>query len=251
MNRNASDTDKLADLTARGYCLLGRIVAPQSLSTLEGELATLAAAECAKLGLPGGSLEAALARGGVYRDNLFAQIKNLLAVRAVANEVIAHLQGIGLFQELDLRIPSVHATLKGDLPRDGTFDLPFHQDYRLTRSHRAWRAWIALRDVGPRLGSMEIIPGSHVQRFTHDVADGGYARIDPAQFETGVERVIPELTAGEGLLFNPLLAHRSVTNQGERMKIVLILHIEDAAALYDPDDPDDSIGRFIDISNGR
>jgi ectoine hydroxylase-related dioxygenase (phytanoyl-CoA dioxygenase family) len=135
-----------------------------------------------------------------------------------------------------MRVPSIYQTLKGDLPDDDSYTLPFHQDYRLTRSHRAYRLWIPLRDVGRTKGSIELASGSHKDRFDYVVEGTDYPYIPEKRIVGAYETESLTLAAGSAVLFNTLIVHRSVPNKSQRIKFVLILHIEDLTALLTPEE---------------
>jgi ectoine hydroxylase-related dioxygenase (phytanoyl-CoA dioxygenase family) len=56
---------------------------------------------------------------------------------------------------------------------------------------------------------------------------------------------VEELTvsAGDGVLFSPFLVHGSVANRSDRVKLVMLVQIQDLSTMFDPDDASDEIGR--------
>jgi hypothetical protein len=219
-----------------GVCILHDVVAPDLLATFEAQVAEVGRAECAKLGIDPGSREplaAALDHDRDYRVFLFGKIKQLSSLGAMTRCVLDQLDAAGVLARLGIAVPGVHQTLKGDLPDDHAYDLPFHQDHVLNRSNRSCRVWIALRDVDATCGSMEVAPRSHRHKFDYVAGEDGYLHVEEADVAGRFETRTLELPAGSGVLFSPWLVHRTVPNRGQRIRFSLIVHVDDLTALYD------------------
>jgi ectoine hydroxylase-related dioxygenase (phytanoyl-CoA dioxygenase family) len=109
---------------------------------------------------------------------------------------------------------------------------------------RAWRLWIALRPASEYLGTMAIYPGTHRSGVIfHNVEDKSKPVIDPAIY-AGIDPVVLDLPAGEGVLINPLCLHASVPNRSDRTKFTLLVQVQDIAAVIDPDDPMDDLANL-------
>ena len=237
-----------AKLDEAGFALLPIAVGTEDLAVFEDQIARLGKIECRKHGIDAGdseALAAALSLGGNYRTMLFNKIKQLGILQAITQDLIAQLRVSGAFTRLGIDILSYYQTLKGDLPNDHLFDLPYHQDYLLTRSHRAYRAWISLRDANRVDGSVEFAVGSHHDAFEYQTGENGYRHIPENQIAGRFDMETIEFPAGGGVLFNPLIVHRSVPNRGKRMKFALIIQIEDAASLANPFDANDKLAKLI------
>jgi hypothetical protein len=235
-------------LEERGYSLIPGIVAADRLDEFEDQIRRIGEIERRKHHTDAGEVEplcSALSLGGTYRTMLFDKIKQLAVVHDMTRDVMMRLGDSGALAKLGIQILTFYQTLKGDLPGDELFVLPYHQDYKLTRSHRAFRAWIPLRDANRINGSIELAVGSHRGTFKYEMAADGYRYIPSKQVEGQYETVAIELPRGSCVLFNPLLVHRTVPSSGKRMKFALIIQIEDAAALADPFDANDRITRLV------
>lgn len=218
-----------------------------SLAIFEKQIQRIGEIECEKHGLEPDAdepLATALTIGGDYRVTLFNKVKQLHIIHEMTYELMAGLENSGMFARLGIELPSLYQTLKGDLPDDDQFTLPYHQDYKLTRCHKAYRAWIPLRDANPIDGSIEFAVGSHREAFPFETDEGGYRLISDRLIDGRFDTSVVDLPGGSGVIFNPLIAHRSVANRGTRMKFALIVQIEDAATLANPFDPNDRLTRL-------
>jgi hypothetical protein len=221
------------------------------LVAFEQQVARIAAIECRKHALPdedADPIAPALRLGGAYRTMLFTKLKQLDVLREMTDAVVGRLRRGGLVERLGLELLCVHSTLKGDLPGDDRFFFLWHQDYLLTRSHRAYRLWLPLRPVNAIDGGMEFAIGSHREQFPYADGAGNYPHIPAAAVDGRFATKVMDLPAGDGVLFDPRIVHRSVANHGRRTRFVLIVHLEDAAALAHPLDPTDPLAQFMMIA---
>jgi len=181
---------------------------------------------------------------------LFDHVKKLFCLAQLSMEIATALEQVGFFDRGGMAVPIVWPTLRGDLPGEGTYELPLHQDYATTRCRTAWRMWIPLRDVDGRHGTMEVVPGSHKRgpyRYSNgSVATPSIDRIELAQLGLAPQSL--ELTAGDGVIFNPWLVHGSVPNRSDRTKWVLLLHIQDLTTFVNPDEPADPLRSFLELT---
>lgn len=222
-------------MAVKGYCILDNLVDTAQLEKFERQITAIGRRECAKLSLDPGAAEpliAVLDMDQAYRVFMFDKLKQLWVLREIAATVMERLNAVDFFERSGICVPTVHQTLKGDLPGDPTYTFPFHQDFRLIRSHRTYRLWIPLRDVGVTAGTIEIAAGSHKDRFDF-VRDGtDYPHIPDDKISGVYDTQVFTLSAGSAVLFNPHAAHRSVAGTSDRIRFVLILHIEDITALF-------------------
>jgi phytanoyl-CoA hydroxylase len=87
---------------------------------------------------------------------------------------------------------------------------PPHQDWRsMQGSLNAMVIWVPLVDISHELGTLEIIPGSHLWGLLDSREDEWYRRIDglsDQQYQS------VEVRAGDALFFSAFLVHRSGNN---------------------------------------
>jgi hypothetical protein len=242
------------ELTARGYTRVPRLLDSDSLREFEGVVSAAARALARRRGIAESSHEPLIdlmKRGGQHRVRLFGMLKQLFVVQRMSVTIGDRLAAGGFLSWAGIEAPAIWPTLRVDLPDEGTYLLPMHQDYGSMHCHRAWRVWIALRDLDVHHGTMRMVPGSHTRGcLPHDTSDPNYPRVLPSLYEG---QPIVELTvrAGDAILFNPLLLHESVPNRSERIKFVLLLQVQDASTLADPDDPKDALYDFARIAAVR
>jgi phytanoyl-CoA hydroxylase len=87
---------------------------------------------------------------------------------------------------------------------------PPHQDWRsMQGSLNAMVVWVPLADVPRELGTLEIIPGSHIWGLQDSREDEWYRRIEGLRDE---QYNSVEVSAGDVLFFSAFLVHRSGNN---------------------------------------
>jgi ectoine hydroxylase-related dioxygenase (phytanoyl-CoA dioxygenase family) len=236
-----------------GLAILNGLVCAQELAAFEHDIALVGERLAAQRNIERRSGEAiadVLRAAGPHRAMLFDHVKRLFSVARLSVEIGSALEQAGLFQHSGISVPIVWPTLRADLPGEGTYELPLHQDYATTRCRTAWRLWIPLRDVDRQLGTMEVVPGSH-KKGPYPYSSEGLAApsIDRSELaQRNLAGQALELSAGAGVLFSPWLVHGSVPNRSPRTKWVLLLHVQDLAAFVNPDEPNDPVYPFLELT---
>ncbi len=247
----ALDFDRLEQ---DGFSVLSGVIRPEELAGFEREIALVGEQLATQRGVERKSSEAiadVLIAAGPHRAMLFDHIKRLFSLTRWSTEIGTALEQAGLFRRSGIAVPIVWPTLRGDLPGEGSYELPLHQDYATTRCRTAWRMWIPLRAVDRHHGTMEVVPGSH-SRGPYPYSRGempGGAFIDRRELsQRGLASQSLELPAGDGVIFSPWLVHGSVPNRSDRTKWILLLHVQDLAAFVNPDEPTDPIRPFLELT---
>jgi ectoine hydroxylase-related dioxygenase (phytanoyl-CoA dioxygenase family) len=235
-----------------GFAVLKGLVHSQELARFEHDIAVAGEELAAQRGIARTSDEAiadVLRSAGRHRAMLFDHIKRLFSLLRLSTEIGTALEEAGLLRHAEIAVPIVWPTLRADLPGEATYFLPLHQDYATTRCRTAWRLWIPLRDVDRHHGSMDVVPGSHRESFRYRHEGAASLSIERDELtRRGLTTQTLELSAGDGVIFNPWLVHGSVANQSQRTKWVLLLHVQDLAAFVNPDEPNDPIYPFLELT---
>jgi hypothetical protein len=240
-------------LEADGFAVIPGLIFPEELAGFERDIALVGERLAAQRGVERRSDEAiadVLVAAGPHRAMLFDHVKRLFSLARLSTEIGTALEQAGLFQRAGIAVPIIWPTLRGDLPGEGTYELPLHQDYVTTRCRTAWRMWIPLRDVDRQHGTMEVVPASHKSGpYPYASKNTGSLSIDRCEIERrGLTAHSLELPAGDGVLFSPWLVHGSVPNRSQRTKWVLLLHVQDLAAFVNPDEPADPLRSFLELT---
>jgi hypothetical protein len=133
---------------------------------------------------------------------------------------------------------------------------PLHSDYVHfgTLPHlRLAACWIALEDIHPDSGPLQVVPGSHKDEiFCYDdlglpiPTSIGEVKVQYGLYEdwvrdrlkqTSTEAVVPKLAKGDALIWSANLLHGSpdcIDNQLSRMSQVTHYHFEDVRKFYNP-----------------
>jgi hypothetical protein len=248
------DSELAGEFERDGFVTLEDMVSAGDLAAFESEIGEISEHYAQSFGLSAGGdtgLIEAFRRGGNLRKVLYGMIQGLPSIRALTEVAIENLWSSGLLSARGIGLPSILTNLRVDLPNEERFLLPMHQDYAGMRSHNAVRLWLPLRAVDAEAGTMYVVRGSHAQGYLpHDLSDPASPSVKPSEFDSE-SRELVELGAGSGVFFDMFMLHQSVPNVSQRIKFVLVLTIQDLLKLADPDDPDDSTGRFFHIHDGR
>jgi len=145
---------------------------------------------------------------------------------------------------LETRAVSVIEDQLLDKPPGGA-PLATHQDYRywqFSTSPRMLTCWIALDDMSPEIGTVQVVPGSH--RWGHQVVERNLAEdfrasvdgatsylqvaeaLRPPDAEIQLTPVI--VPTGGGVLFHSLTIHSSGRNTTDRRRRALSIHYASA-----------------------
>jgi ectoine hydroxylase-related dioxygenase (phytanoyl-CoA dioxygenase family) len=230
------------EIENNGYVVLEQLVSPDRLTAFETTMEQFSASElkrrCVQRTRKDGLHDLMLSDRD-YREALFPMLKYLKIVQLISVEVGNLLADAGFLEAWGFESPLIWPSLRVDLPDENTYLLPLHQDFRSTKCSRSLRLWIPLRDANRRNGTMRLIPGSHRHGLhPHDADDSFFGRRIGERFYLGQPEYMVEIGAGDGLLFDPLLIHGSVGAQGDLLKYVLLIQIQDLSTfLHNPSRP--------------
>lgn len=231
------DTERLDQ---DGFVILPSLLQPGEIIAFENAIARFAAAQANQLGLTPNAQEpfvAVFSRGGQYTKRIYKLLERLAILHRMAHRIGEELEHSGFLSRAGVEVPLIWPDIRADIPDDRKRSLPVHQDIASTQCAKAWRLWIALRPANAHTGSMAIYPGTHRHGLVpHRITDAAQPEADP-KFYSGVEPIILDLAAGDGVLMNPLVLHASVLNRSDRTKFTLMLQVQDFASVIDPDDP--------------
>lgn len=182
-----------------------------------------------------------------YRRYLFPLLRRLHILERISAEIGAQIAQNGFLNRHGYRAPLIWPYFRADLPHEAVYELRFHQDIVSTDSAKAWRIWLPLRDVDRHHGSIELVSGSHkLGWLAHSQGDMLEVLVDQALIPEE-RRVCIEMAAGDAVLLDPHIIHRSVPNRSERVKFVALIQVQDGAELLGPDKdtykPDSSVSR--------
>lgn len=161
-------------------------------------------------------------------------------VRAVQNLPISFALGssertISLVRSLGLRHPafSTKPIITMWSQRTATsyahWMVPAHQDWRsIQGSLNCLIIWVALDDVSPERGPLELIPGSHLWGLLPTVEDEWYRHVSDARVDDNAFESLP-MKAGDAVLFSAFLVHRSGRNTSEDFRYSVQYRYNDLA----------------------
>lgn len=241
-------------LTEDGFVVLRDLIDDARLEAFEEKVDVLGAAACRRLGIEPEAGEPFIdltRRGGEYWSQFYELLERLFVLEQMNVDVGEFLQESGFLDWAEFEAPVIWPDVRADPPDDETLLLRVHQDFASTRCHRAWRLWVPLRRADEHHGSMRVFAGTHSSGLLpHSMDDPRYPEV-PREHWEDARSVVLELPAGDGVLFHPLLLHESVPNRSDRMKFTLLLQVQDLTTVCHPEDPDEPMGEFLELTERR
>jgi phytanoyl-CoA hydroxylase len=218
----------LAELRASGYARLGRVLSDEGIATLRARIDDIMLGRVTHEGLffqhdsDTGRYEDLVRRQGFVGPSLqYRKIEKL-----ERDPVFRAYIGNAIFERI-LRelmpgaITLYRAVLFNKAARGGT-DLPWHQDggifWGLDRPPLV-QIWTTLDDATEASGCLEIIPGSHSKGLVTPL--GGVVQPEYVSASVEERRVFVPARAGEALLVDNLVWHRSGTNRTDEPRRAL------------------------------
>ena len=136
-------------------------------------------------------------------------------------------------EKLGLQIPiSRNVAIRIDLPEEGQYLQPLHQDVRGIKSANAVNFWVPLQDVDERSGGLTVLLGSHVNGpiMPVGVNESGYQIFSEEQIAP-YEKHVLSMSTGEALIFSPYLVHGSTAVETGDLRLTVTIRYDDGAAM--------------------
>ncbi len=246
----AIDTE---DLDRNGFAFLKRIVPQTDIDEFEAAITSFSEAQLRNTKTPRRASEPFIdvfSRGGLYAERVYKLLEDLFVLHRISVHIGQELRSSGFLDWAKIEVPLIWPDIRADLPNSKSA-LPVHQDYASTKCHNAWRLWIPLRPSNARTGSMLVYPGTHKAGVVPHNTEDPLNPFVEAQYYSGIQAVVLDLPAGDGVLISPLLLHASVPNRAERVKFTLMIQVQDYATMVHPNDKRDKFAIFERISSAR
>lgn len=123
---------------------------------------------------------------------------------------------LGLFAPIGLKFPNICTRAvaffnsKHLATNDIYHTVPAHQDWKsMQGSLNSVVLWFPLMNISKELGALQVVPGSHTRGLLTSSVVEGFGLVDCYKDE---DFISAELDAGDALLFNSFLVHRSGIN---------------------------------------
>ena len=112
---------------------------------------------------------------------------------------------------------------------EGHWKTPAHQDWRsIQGSLNSVVVWVSLDKVGPELGQLEVIPGSHLRGLLPAETDDWYMHITEDNYDVNDFQAVPT-DCGDVLIFSTFLIHRSGENLKDNHRYSMQFRFNDLA----------------------
>ncbi len=171
---------------------------------------------------------------------LYDRLRYLPALSRMSGSPVIH----EMCRDLGMQHPSLMGccNMRMDRPNDERHLFAWHQDsVYLLGSFNAVTVWIPLQEVNHRMGTIQVIPGSHKAGLApfKRISDKAVAPYVPMlQRDIALDREVKEepvtITANRGdiVVFKQMLLHRSTPNLGGQVRWTVQLRVTD---LSDPE----------------
>ena len=116
-------------------------------------------------------------------------------------------------------LPHPRNILRAIFPRSATYSTPPHQDhFYIGGSRDTWTCWFPLGDCSVELGSLAVLPGSHLTGFldVHEAHGAGGRAVAVAEDGTWAGG---DFASGDVLLLHSLMVHQGRDNQTDRLRL--------------------------------
>ena len=143
------------------------------------------------------------------------------------NEIIHVVKRLGVKTPCYAVRPIIMINNPSTSQQEENWRMPPHQDWRdVQGSLNAVMVWIALKDVTSDIGSLQIIPGSHLWGLLPTQEDEWFRRIKDDRVKDDQFVSIP-LERGDAIFFSGFLVHRSGVNSGKKSRYSLQYRFND------------------------
>ena len=147
---------------------------------------------------------------------------------AVSEGLMDNLQHIGLEHPVVCVKPLMFFNSPHISKIEGHYKTPAHQDWRsMQGSLNSIVIWIPLIDVDRDLGTLEIVPGSHLRGLFDSVEDDWFRNIPESEIPES-EYVSVDVKKGDVLFFSSFLVHRSGNNTSQNVRWSMHFRYNDA-----------------------
>jgi hypothetical protein len=212
-----------------GYLLQKAFLDRRELEQIRREAKQIFAAQMSRLGIPSGSdLSEIEFEQGMFRFfemdlqsylNCGKQAQHLISLHRLSldERIISAIRDLGLeFPNISTR-PLLYFNSRRLAKKEVYWRLTAHQDWRsMQGSLDAVVVWIPLVDIDRKLGTLEVMPGSHKRGLLPSRMADGYGHIDES---AGLSDTVPvEVEVGDALFFSAFLAHQSGINSTESIR---------------------------------
>lgn len=254
MRESVSSAIDTCELEQDGMVVLRDLLDYDDLCDFEAAISAFCQSQSAKL-KPAETKDPFInvfARGGYYAIRVYKLLERLFVLHRMSLRVAERLRSGGFFDWAGIKVPLVWPDVRADLPQQTGIVLPqqygasvpVHQDYGSTKCHTAWALWVPLRPANVERGSMLVYKSTHKRGpVAHNLEDPLRPYIEPHHY-AGLDPIVFDLPAGDGVLMSPLVFHASVPNRSPWVKFTLLIQIQDLATMTDPDDTGDRLAIF-------
>lgn len=222
-----------------GYVLAAGLYPRETVGDVKRQIHAVVRRRIESLGrAPEASADGTLSADALYRffeEDADAYIGCMMAIQNLRASfaLCAHPPLVALLEELGIACPafSTKPIIMLNSPRtarsEAHWKVPPHQDWRsIQGSLNGMVLWIALDDVPPERGPLEVIPGSHRWGLLTSVRDDWYRHVVDPRVTDDAFSPVP-VHAGDAVLFSGFLVHRSGVNDGRDIRYSLQLRFND------------------------
>jgi ectoine hydroxylase-related dioxygenase (phytanoyl-CoA dioxygenase family) len=222
-----------------GYCLKNNFLDPNYVDSIRDEAKEIFAKQIRMNRIPLNSLndqdfEPALYQ--LFKENYNAFIgaaklcQHTFSMHqlAVSSSLVDNLKELGVEHPTICVKPLLFFNSPHISKIEGHFKTPAHQDWRsMQGSLNSLVVWIPLIDIDKDLGTLEIVPKSHLSGLYDSVEDDWFRNIPETEIPES-EYLSIEVKKGDVLFFSAFLVHRSGNNISDNIRWSMHFRYNDA-----------------------
>jgi len=164
-----------------------------------------------------------------YRPNIYKLMQDMTAVNQIACDIDNQLKETKLYNIFSFKAPCISSGMLISMSGEDKFLNPLHQDIYAYNSTKFLKFWIPMTQVDEFYGSMALYKGSHKLGYVApSFRDGNnnYPSLDK-KIVMGFEKIVLDIPLGDGVIFDPLIFHKSIKNVSETSRFTVGLDLYD------------------------
>jgi ectoine hydroxylase-related dioxygenase (phytanoyl-CoA dioxygenase family) len=164
-----------------------------------------------------------------YRPNIYKLMQNMAVINQIACDIDKQFKETKFYNNFSFKAPCISSGLLISVTGEDKFLNPLHQDIYAYNSSRFLKFWIPMTQVDEFYGSLALYKGSHKLGYvapSFKAENNHYPSLDE-KIVMGFEKIVLDMPLGDGVIFDPLILHKSIKNVSETTRFTVGLDLHD------------------------